>query len=188
MKFTIKARWIGNVLFTAEIADDTEPRFQVRAALEKAVKADANLAGANLVDAYLAGVDLVGADLVGANLAGAYLTDAIKAVARDEAIANLDKVREIILDDSRRLNMGDWHQDGSKWQEHTCAEEALCGTTHCLAGWLQVCATDDHVRKLDAFTAGCIQAPMAASLFYSDHETVLAWLKTREYAKAKVAA
>ena len=111
---------------------------------------------------------------------------AIKAVARDEAIANLDKVREIILDDSRRLNMGDWHQDGSKWQEHTCAEEALCGTTHCLAGWLQVCATDERVRKFDAFTAGCIQAPMAASLFYSNDETVLAWLKAREYAKAEV--
>jgi hypothetical protein len=27
-----------------------------------------------------------------------------------------------------------WH-DNDDWRERTCAEEAVCGTTHCLAGW-----------------------------------------------------
>ncbi len=220
MKFEIKARITGNVLFTAEIGDDIEPRFRVRAALEIAVKAgaylaDAYLAGANLADvdlagAYLADANLAGANLAGANLAGAYLAGAnladanladanlaradladanlagakklpFKIATPAEAVANLDKVREIILDDSRRLNMGHWHADESKWVEHTCAEEAMCGTTHCLAGWLQVCATDEDVRRLPASTAGFAQAPMAAPMFYAPHEEVLRWLKDREY-------
>lgn len=153
MKFEIKARISGNVLFAAEIPDDSEPRLRVRAKLELAVKARANLVGAYLVDANLAG-------------------------------ANLDTVREIILDDSRRLDMGHWHADESKWQEHTCAEEAVCGTTHCLAGWLQVCATDEKVRAMTASVAGFIQAPIAAPLFHSTDRQVLRWLKDREYARA----
>ena len=75
----------GQVLYTAQSATD------VRAALEEAARADAdlrganlrganlrgaNLRGANLSDAYLGGANLRGADLGGANLRGANLSDA----------------------------------------------------------------------------------------------------------------
>jgi len=194
MKFEIKARITAAVLFTADIDDDIEPRFRMRAALELAVKSGAYLAGANLAGAYLAGADLAdanlaGADLTGAYLAGAYLAGAdltganltIKPATADEAIANLDKVREIILGDSSRLYMNHWH-GAESWRKHTCGEEATCGTTHCLAGWLQVCATNDEVRKLEPNIAGYIQAPVAAPLFYSTNARVLDWLTNREYA------
>src|SRR5438128_1044125 len=116
MKIELKAHITGMVLFAAEVADDTEPLFRIRAALELAVKAradladadladanladadlaDANLAGANLAGANLAGANLAGANLAGANLAGANLAGAnfdCKPATPEEAIANLDKVR-----------------------------------------------------------------------------------------------
>jgi hypothetical protein len=77
----------------------------------------------------------------------------MKHATPEESIANLDKVREIIVDNAERLEMGLWHAD-TGWVKRTCAEEAVCGTQHCLAGWLQVCATDDNVRKMDAHLAG----------------------------------
>ena len=57
----------GQVLYTAQSATD------VRAALEEAARADADLSDADLRGAYLRGADLRGAYLGGANLSGAYL-------------------------------------------------------------------------------------------------------------------
>jgi hypothetical protein len=105
----------------------------------------------------------------------------MKHATPEESIANLDKVREIIVDNAERLEMGLWHAD-TGWVKRTCAEEAVCGTQHCLAGWLQVCATDDNVRKMDAHLAGVVQAPVAAKMFFRDAPEVLAWLKERKYA------
>ena len=74
MKFEIKHRFNGSVLFTIE----TET---IRLALEAAVKSGAdlggaNLRGANLRGAYLGGAYLGGANLGGADLGGAYLRGA----------------------------------------------------------------------------------------------------------------
>jgi len=82
----IKNRWNGEVLYTADIPDDTPSGMEMSAALEKATQARANLegaylAGAYLADAYLAGANLAGAYLAGANLAGAYLAGAYLAGA-----------------------------------------------------------------------------------------------------------
>jgi len=66
----------GCVLFEADIPADTPSGLAMRAALEKAVSA-----GANLTRSYLAGAYLAGANLAGANLAGAYLTGAYLAGA-----------------------------------------------------------------------------------------------------------
>ena len=63
----------GQVLYTAQSATD------VRAALEEAARADANLSGANLRGAYLRGADLRGAYLSGADLRGANLGGAKNA-------------------------------------------------------------------------------------------------------------
>ena len=196
MKIEIKNRFNGSILFEGEFES-------LKVALEIAVKGDADLRDAYLSGAYLRGANLSGADLSGADLSGAnqidanlrdaYLRDAnlsgadfdIPPVSREQAIKNLDVVAEIILDDPKKhLNMGDWHTT-EEWQERTCAEEATCGTTHCLAGWLQVCSTDPKVRKLAPSAAGFVQAPMAARMFYESDERVIEWLKNREYAKTR---
>lgn len=161
MKIQIKARITDATLFECEIADDTPPRYRTREALQKAVSAGANLARAHLTDAAFD----------------------IKPATREEAIANLDRAREIILDDPRRLRMDHWHAHESKWKEHTCAEEALCGTTHCLAGWLQVCSADEKIRNLvDPQLAGIICAPIASHMFFRKEREVTEWLKGRMYA------
>ena len=74
----------GCVLFEADIPADTPSGLAMRAALEKAVSAGANLAGAYLAGANLAGANLAGANLDGANLAEANLDGA------NLAEANLD--------------------------------------------------------------------------------------------------
>ena len=58
----------------------------------------------------------------------------------------------------------------------------LCETTHCLAGWLQVCSTDKKVRaEPDTMLAGIMAAPIASKMFFSDGDTVLTWLSERKY-------
>ena len=79
MKFEIKSRFSGNVLFECEAVS-------FRLAVESAVSKDAylrdanlegaNLRGANLEDAYLRGANLRGANLEDANLEGANLEGA----------------------------------------------------------------------------------------------------------------
>ena len=81
MKHQINHRWTDEVLFEADLPDDTPSGLVVRFALEKATRAGAYLAGANLTRAYLVGADLTranlaGADLTRANLDGANLTRA----------------------------------------------------------------------------------------------------------------
>ena len=160
------------------------------AVLRDAVLRDAVLRDADLRDADLSGADLRDADLRGADLSGAVLRDAdlrgavfdIEPASKEQAVKNLDTVREIILDKEERLYMGDWHQS-DEWVGRTCLQEAECGTGHCLAGWLQVCSTDEKIRKLSAFTAGILLAPIASHMFYKTNNEVLSWLKDREYAE-----
>ena len=163
MKFEIKARFTGTVLFSLETDS-------LRLCVEAAVMRGADLRGANLTGA-------VGTP-VGASEAAGELPP--RATPK-ESIANLDKVREIILDNAERLDMTVWHNEGG-WQDRTCAEEAVCGTTHCLAGWLQVCATNDKVRAMDPHLAGIVQAPVAAKMFFREAPEVLTWMLERKYA------
>ena len=167
----IVSRWDRTkVLFECELPKGLNSGLAMRHALEKAMMTPANLGGAYLRDA----------DLRDADLSGAYLSGADRATD-EQAIANLDKVREIVLDDAKRLNMDHWHADESEWRANTCAEEMLCGTTHCLAGWLQVCATDAGVRSMEPQIAGIVQAPIAAKMFFRSGEEVVGWLRDRKY-------
>ena len=184
MKFEIKARayFGGKVLFTADIPDGIAPQFQMRAALEIAVKARANLAGADLADADLAGADLADAYLARANLADAYLAGA-KSNASPEEIARLDQVREIVLKKPERLYMNDWHS-GNWTPDHTPEEEHECGSAHCIAGWLQALCPDEKLRKhASAEYVGRQLAPASAHMFYTSNTVALQWLKDRAYAK-----
>jgi uncharacterized protein YjbI with pentapeptide repeats len=81
MKFEIKSRWSGAVLFSAETDS-------LKLAVELAVKSRADLARANLAGADLADTNLAGANLAGANIARANLAGADLAGA-DLARANL---------------------------------------------------------------------------------------------------
>ena len=76
MKHKIKSRWSGDVIYTAELPDDTQSGMAVRAALEQATRAGANLRAANLRAADLRGADLSDADLRNADLSDADLRGA----------------------------------------------------------------------------------------------------------------
>ena len=84
----------------------------------------------------------------------------------------------------KRLQMGHWHGD-DEWVGRSCAEEAACNTTHCLAGWLQVCSPDPEIRALSPERAGFMCAPISSGMFYQPGARVLRWLKDREYDKSK---
>ena len=62
MKFEIKSRWTGAVIFTADIDCDDGASHSINLgfAVKVAVNANANLAGANLAHANLAGANLNG--------------------------------------------------------------------------------------------------------------------------------
>src|SRR3990167_7534718 len=70
MKFAIKHRWTGSVLFEADIeaTEGTPESVKLGLAVKIAVKARANLSRANLFGANLFGADLSGANLSGADL------------------------------------------------------------------------------------------------------------------------
>ena len=78
--------------------------------------------------------------------------------------------------------MNHWHINDD-WKERTCAEEAICETTHCLAGWLQICSTDPTIRAAEPQIAGAMAAPISAKMFFRGAEEVKAWLEGREYVK-----
>ena len=82
MKFEIKSRFSGEILFSVE----TET---LKLAVEAAYKSGAYLGGANLGGAYLGGANLGGANLEGANLEGANLEGANLGGANLEG-ANLE--------------------------------------------------------------------------------------------------
>ena len=76
IKFEIKNRWTGSILFEYEKEDNTLKKTVEEAVREGANLEGANLGGANLVGAYLRGANLEEANLKGANLGGAYLEGA----------------------------------------------------------------------------------------------------------------
>ena len=90
MKYAIKNRWTGVVIFEAEIECEASSSEGVKLGLSvrAAFKTGANLTGANLVGVNLTGANLTGASLAGANLADADLTDA-NLTGVDLADANL---------------------------------------------------------------------------------------------------
>ena len=76
MKFEIKNRWDGELIFKLECKSlkiCLEEAIKAKADLSDAYLRGADLCGADLGDAYLRGADLCGADLHGAYLRGADL-------------------------------------------------------------------------------------------------------------------
>jgi len=179
--YLARANLAGADLAGANLAGaDLAGAYLARANLAGADLADADLAGANLAGADLAGAYLARANLAGADLAGAYLARANLARATKEEIERLDVVREIVLANPDRLDMDSWHS--REWNsEHTPEEERNCGSTHCIAGWLQALSADPEVRSMDPVLAGGKLAPCAVPFFYAPNAIALQWLKDRAY-------
>ena len=155
MKFQIKNRWTGSVIFTSEIdADESAPRsiklgLAVHIAVnEKAPLRDADLLGADLSDADLRGADLSDADLRdadlrGADLRGATLRDADLrgadlrgatlrgATLRDADLSGASLGAAPVIEDIHAKVYAAASQPGAldmgRWH---------CGTSHCRAGWV----------------------------------------------------
>jgi hypothetical protein len=166
--YTIKHRWTGAELFSAECDS-------LSLCVANAVDSNANLRNANL-----RGANLRDADLGGADLGGAYLRGANGVATRDECIARLDAIREHICVHGDQLKMDNWH--GSGWNAELGPQHA-CETSHCLAGWAQALCADEGIRKLDPVTAGVRLIPLAAGRFWDGDEQTKEWLEKREYAK-----
>ena len=101
VKFEIKNKWTGSVLFEYEKEDNT-----LKKTVEKAVKEGANLEGADLEGAYLRGANLEGADLEGAYLEGADLEGAYIYLDDNEI-----NVEEIIKDfeEKNNIKITEWY-------------------------------------------------------------------------------
>ena len=129
MKFEIKHRFNGSVLYEAELSAEIASQpfsVQLGAAVKLAVKAGADLAGAYLAGANLAGAYLAGANLADAYLADAYLARALKIEPTDiPVVPNIDAAILQAIEAGGRLDMSRWHGPNDHW----------CGTTHCRAGW-----------------------------------------------------
>jgi len=163
MKYEIKHRWTGRVIFTAEIECDERQaaNFKLGLAIKVAVGKGADLKGAYLEGAYLKGAYLKGAHLEGASLKGAYLEGAhiegayLKGAHLEGAyfgrvpiIPNIHTaVYEASTQTPESLDMGRWHS---------------CGTTHCRAGWVTTLAGEAGA-KLEAE----IGTPAAAMAIYA---------------------
>ena len=166
---TIRHRTSGTVLFTA-----SEEARALRAAVEEAVSAGANLARANLARANLAGAYLAGAYLDGANLAGAYLDGANLAGANlaganlagaNLAGANLDGayLAGAYLDGANlaRANLARANLDGAKNAELVIArtrilpEGALVGWKKCADGEIVKLRIPEVAKRSHAFGRKC---------------------------------
>ena len=149
MKFEIKSRWTGAVIFTADIDCDDGASHSINLgfAVKVAVNANANLAHAYLANAYLAGADLAHANLALAYLAGAYLANANLAGA-DLAGADLngitglnDWIKCIQIEDwpitytAEVMQIGCQRHPLDAWQNFSDAEIRAMSGREALAFW-----------------------------------------------------
>ncbi|WP_045769519.1 pentapeptide repeat-containing protein [Xanthomonas albilineans] len=124
MKFEIKDRWTGNVLYICELSAEVAEKsygMQLGFAINSAVSSRANLIGADLIGANLRSANLIGADLRGADLRSADLRRC------PVVINNIHSAVYAAASQPMALEMGDWH---------------TCDTTHCRAGWVVTLAGD----------------------------------------------
>ena len=176
MKFSIKKRFTGNVLYECELDAEIAGKdysFQLGFAVKSAVKHGADLRDANLRDANLRGANLRGAYLRGADLRDADLSDADLS----ECPAKISDIHQAVYAAASApgaLNMESWHNNDA------------CGTTHCRAGWV-VNLAGEAGRALE----WAMGTPAAATViylasdpnlervpdFYCDNETALADMK-----------
>ncbi len=180
IKFDIKNRWTGAVVFTADIeaSGHTGMSIKLGLAVRSAVRVKADLSGADLSGAYLSGADLRGADLSGADLSGAdlrgadlsgaYLSgaDLSGAYLRGAYLSGADLrgadlsgaylSEAPVIEDIHAKVYAAASQPGALDMGHW-----HCGTSHCRAGWVVTIAGKDGL-DLEAK----IGTPAAAMAIY----------------------
>ncbi len=90
IKFEIKNKWTGSILFEYEKENNT-----LKDTVEQAIKEGACLRGADLRGAYLEGADLEGAYLEGAYLEGAYIYLDDNEINSAEIVKNFEEKNNI---------------------------------------------------------------------------------------------
>jgi hypothetical protein len=115
------------------------------------------------------GIDSKGAKIAGVNADR----------ATPEQIERLDLVRARVLENQNCLNMKVWHGDG--WKPEA-APGNDCGTTHCIAGWLQVYEEDPDLRGLFASEYVERKFPCIRHIVHTSNSVALKWLEDRRYA------
>ena len=156
MKFEIKSRWTGAVIFTADIDcdDGASHGIQLGLAVKVAVKARADLARADLVCANLANANMANADLAGADLAGADLAYAYLVCAN---LAN--------------ANMAHADLAGADLAHANLAHANLNGITG-LNDWIKCIQIEDWpiTYTAEVMQIGCQRHPLDAWRNFSDAE------------------
>lgn len=114
-------------------------------------------------------------EAVGAKIGGTLITE-----PTPEQIELLDRIRARIMADPASLDMAWWHGDG--WSPYVRPGDA-CGTAHCLAGWVQVLATDGAIRRMSAKSAMAAALPCAYHLIFAPDDLVMRYLSERQYAR-----
>ena len=202
MKFEIKHRYTGAVLYSAEIDCDPDapPSWKLRLVVLKAVKAKTNLEGAGLRKADLYGANLSGANLRGADLSSANLcgADLRRADFRGADLRGADLDGAFLGGaDFRGANLGFpiASPEEAALRIAAVARAALqtdaldmdtwhtCETTHCIAGWAVHLAGEEG-EALEAehgpYLAGLsLLGHEAAAHFYDNNKAATAWLRAK---------
>jgi len=163
MKFDIKHKISGDILFSCELPEDIanlSPRKQLGWAVLEAMKSGADLCNANLSGANLRGASLRDASLCDADLS--------------RWIPRIDHIHHAVYaaaSEPDAFDMHAWHKTDA------------CGTTHCRAGWVIHLAGPagqvlEGVYGTSAAAALIYQASdpelERTPDFYADNETALA--------------
>jgi len=92
----------------------------------------------------------------------------------EKEVEYLKKLKPIISSD--KLVMSTWHENDN-WKNQTVEEVMTCGTTHCVAGWIQIFEKDKY-NNMSAEECGNICAPNLKNLFFKSEKEVESVINT----------
>ena len=136
----IKHRYTGAVLYEHEPTDEQQASgLAMRAALEAAVKCNANLSDANLSGANLSGANLSDATLSDANLRGANLSGASfgEGVTAEQGVLQLIGLRWDVIIFDAHMRIGCQMHPLSDWASFDDRRIAEMDGVHALRFWRQ---------------------------------------------------
>lgn len=132
--------------------------------------------------------------------------------SRETQIAVLDKIREIVMARPEQFDMSKWHgeiphlrltnENNVFYKPHLerrkiFAEHGSCGTSHCIAGWVEVLIAAMPEMKLEQYVDWTHQPSTTAmiasqilpdfeSVFYRTNAQGYFWLENRVYASREI--
>lgn len=147
----------GNLIIEKDCKEDFSQLTEICGSVD--VREGATFTAPVLVNIFVA---------IGYNLMNGVFGSGIYMFINEKEREYLLRLKPIV---NSRLNMKHWHQDDS-WKECSVDQNLHeCGTTHCLAGWIQIFEKDKY-NEMEAEEVGRMLAPNLAKLFYKDDEIV----------------